>query len=337
MSDLRVLVVGAGRAGMVHARNYATSIRGALLAAVADLSPEARAAAAGELECVTLDSPEEAVTDHRFDAVVIASPTPTHARLTVAALEAGKHVLSEKPLASNLEEGYRIVEAVEHAAGTLMMAFMRRFDPGFARAAQLIAEGAVGDPLMVRSTTRGPGLPPEWARDVAGSGGLVSEVNSHDIDTVRWVTGQEITKVTAAGRAAKRPDLAEAHPGFVDLVAIQAELSDGVLAHIDGACPADYGYDARLEVYGSEGVIFAGSPVDGPLVVRKGGAWTDPVKGWATLFADAYRAEDAAFVELCLSGGVPDPDVTDGIRALEAAVAVNRSLSEGAPVTLVTS
>ncbi|MGH8958460.1 MAG: Gfo/Idh/MocA family oxidoreductase [Acidimicrobiia bacterium] len=334
MSALEVLVVGTGRAGMVHARNFAAGVPGARLAGIADPSSEARAAASDELGCPAFESAERAVVDEHFDAVVIASPTPAHAALSVAALGAGKHVLSEKPLASNLKEGHQIREAAERAETTFMMAFMRRFDHGFMRAAQLISEGAIGVPLMVRSITRGPGLPPEWAWDVTRSGGLVAEVNSHDIDAVRWVTGQEFSTVNALGRASKRPDLAKIYPGFVDMVSIQAQLEGGALAHIDGACPAAYAYDARMEVYGSEGVVFAGSPVEGPLLVRQGEARTDPVRGWARLFAEAYRAEDAAFAALCLEGGLASPGIEDGYRALEAAMAINRSLSEGGPVSL---
>ena len=319
---------------MVHARNFAAGVPGARLGGVADPTPEARATASDELGCATFDDAEEAVVDERFDAVVIASPTPTHAALSVAALSAGKHVLSEKPLASNLDEAREIEAASKTTSAIFMMGFMRRFDQGFRRAAELIAEGAIGEPLMVRSTTRGPGLPPEWAWDVARSGGLIAEVNSHDIDTVRWVTGQEFFTVDAVGRAAKRPDLADIYPGFVDLVAVQAQLDGGALAHIDGACPATYGYDARMEVYGSEGVVLAGDPVQGPLLVREGEARIDPVRAWSQLFAEAYRAEDVAFAALCLDGGHPSPGIEDGYRALEAAMAINRSLQTSTTVTV---
>ncbi|MGH8958533.1 MAG: Gfo/Idh/MocA family protein [Acidimicrobiia bacterium] len=333
MRTLEVLVVGAGRAGMVHARNFAAGVPGVRLAGIADPSPDARAAAE-VLGCLILESPDEAVVDERFDAVVIASPTPTHAALAIAALKEGKHVLSEKPLASNLSEGRQIREAAEKAPTKFMMAFMRRYDDGFKRAAQLVSEGAIGEPLMIRSITRGPGLPPQWAWDVSQSGGLVAEVNSHDIDTVRWITGQEFSRVHALGRAAKRPDLAKAYPGFVDMVSIQAELDGGALAHIDGACPASYGYDARIEVYGSEGIVMAGSPIEGPLLVRRGEARTDPVRGWARLFAEAYRAEDAAFAALSIEGGTDYPGIEDGYRALEAVMTINRSLSEGRSIAL---
>jgi predicted dehydrogenase len=333
---LRVLLVGAGRAGLVHGRNLATGVPGAALVALADTSREALAAASSELGCkLVFDDPVAAVADERVDAVVAASPTFTHAEIAIAALEAGKHVLCEKPLCSTLEEATAVADAVERADGVFVMGFMRRFDPGFRRAAEAIAAGEIGRPLFVRSTGRGPGLPPEWAWDPRVSGGLIAEVNSHDIDTIRWLSGQEVETVYALGRAAKRPDLAERYPGFTDLVAASFELSGGALAQLDGACPADYGYDARVEVYGDEGVVFAGDARAGTaLVVRADGARTDPVRSWRDLFAAAYRAEDAHFAAAARGEAEAATTVADGVRALEVVGAVNASLAAGAPVAI---
>jgi predicted dehydrogenase len=187
----------------------------------------------------------------------------------------------------------------------------------------------------VRSTGRGPGLPPEWALDPSRSGGLIAEVNSHDLDSIRWFSGQELESVYAIGRAAKRPDLAQRYPGFVDLVLASFELSGGALGELDGACPADYGYDARVEIYGSDGVAFAGDPRRGSaLLIRRGEAVAEPVLGWRDLFAAAYRAEDAHLVAVARGETEPRTSVDDGVRALEGVFAVNRSLAEGSPVTL---
>jgi predicted dehydrogenase len=304
VTDLvRVALVGAGRAGLVHGRNLAAGVQGARLVAVADPDPEALRRAAAELRCEpTLADPLAAATDDGIDAVVVASPTFTHAAVVEAALQAGKHVLCEKPLASTLEEALRIQAAAEGSSGALVMGFMRRFDAGFARAAERIRAGDIGDPVFVRSTGRGPGLPPEWANDPRRSAGLIAEVNSHDLDTVRWLSGREFQTVYAVGRAAKRPDLAARYPGFVDLVAVTCELSDGGLAQVDGACPAGYG------------------------------AVTDPVRSWRELFADAYRAEDAHLVRVARGDEEPRVGVRDGVAALQAALAVNGSLRDGLPV-----
>lgn len=335
-AELGVLVVGAGRAGLVHARNFAAGIPGATLAAVADPAEGPLAAAAAELGCEqTFRDPLQAISRDEVDVVVVASPTFTHAELAVTALQAGKHVLCEKPLASNLDEAAAIARAAADSDGAFLMGFMRRFHASFVDAAERISRGEIGQPLLVRSTGRGPGLPPEWALDPEVSGGLIAEVNSHDLDSVRWLSGQEFETAYALGRAAKRPDLAERFPGFVDVVVAVFELSGGALAQVDGACPADYGYDARIEVYGAEGVVFAGDPRrQAALVVRADGALGEPVRSWRELFAEAYRAEDAHLVAVALGMDEPRTTVEDGVRALEAVTAVNRSIAERAPVTL---
>jgi predicted dehydrogenase len=337
MSDaLRFALVGAGRAGMVHGRNLAAGVAGARLAAISDPDTERCEAAARELGCdVTFDRPTAAVTDDRVDAVVIAGPTFTHAELAVAALDAGKHVLCEKPLASDLREGRAIVAAAQRSSSSFTIAFMRRFDARFRRAAEHIASGAIGEPVLVRSSGRGPGLPPEWAWDVTVSGGLVAEVNSHDLDTIRWMSAQEFATVHAVGRAAKRPDIAEKYPGFVDVLIASFEMASGALGQLDGACPADYGYDARVEIYGTEGTLLVGGPTgDSALLVRSDGAISDPIRSWRDLFADAYRAELAHVVKVARGEAEVVTSAEDGLRALEAVTAVNRSIAEGRTVTI---
>jgi predicted dehydrogenase len=334
--DLKVLLVGAGRAGLVHGRNFACGIRGAQLVAVADPNREARARAAGELACSEVDvDAEVAVIDDSFDAVVIASPTFTHARIALAALRAEKHVLCEKPLASTLEEAREIVHAANDSRARFVMGFMRRFDRSFRRAAERVQKGEIGDPVMVRSTGRGPGLPPEWAWDPRRSGGLIAEVNSHDLDTLRWLSGKEFESVYAVGAAAKRADIAERFPEFVDVVAALFQLSDGCLGQVDGACPADYGYDARAEVYGSSGVVMTGTHAgDSSVAVTSEGVVSDGVRSWRELFSDAYRTEDAHLVAVAKGDEVPVTGAIDGLRALEAAHAVNLSMRERRPVRL---
>jgi predicted dehydrogenase len=334
--EVRVLLAGAGRAGFVHGRHFAGRVPGGRLVAVADPSEQARRRAATELGCEkTFDDPVAGARDEGVDAVVVASPTDAHAEIAVAALEAGKHVLCEKPLASSLDEAHQIEEAARSSAGRFVMAFMRRFDQGFRRAADRIMSGDIGEPVLVRATGRGPGLPPEWAWDTTRSGGLVAEVNSHDLDTIRWLSGQEFSAVYAVGRAAKRPDIAERFPGFVDVVVATFDLDGGGLAQLDGACPADYGYDVRVEVYGTEGTLLLGGPTtSGPLVVMRDGASADPVSSWRDLFAAAYAAEDTHLVAVARGEEEPLTTVQDGVRALEAVLAINRSMAEERRVML---
>lgn len=334
--QVRVSLVGCGRAGLVHGRNFAGGVPGARLVGVCDADAEAAEAAAAELGVPVLPlAPEEAAASDDVDAVVVASPTFTHADIVVPALEAGAFVLCEKPLAASLHDAQRVARAERSSDATLVMGFMRRFDRQFARAAERIAAGDIGTPLLVKSTGRGPGLPPEWAWDIHLSGGLAAEVNSHDFDTVRWLSGQELQSVHAVGRAAKRPDIRERYPDFTDLLVATFELSEGGLATVDGACPADYGYDARAEIYGTEGSLFIGSPLaPAPLMVGPSGAASETVRSWRTLFADAYWAEDEHLVRVASGLEAPAAGVEDGLCALRAVAAVNRSVHEGAPVAL---
>jgi myo-inositol 2-dehydrogenase/D-chiro-inositol 1-dehydrogenase/scyllo-inositol 2-dehydrogenase (NAD+) len=328
--EVRILLAGVGRAGLVHGRNFAGRVPGGRLVAVADPSEHARERAATELGCERIfDDAVAGAQDEGVDAVVIASPTFAHAEIAAAALEAGKHVLCEKPLASSLDEAHRIEESARTSTGRFVMAFMRRFDQRFRRAAERIATGDIGEPVLVRATGRGPGLPPEWAWDTTRSGGLVAEVNSHDLDTIRWLSDQEFSAVYAAGRAAKRPDIARRFPGFVDVLIATFDLDGGGLAQLDGACPAGYGYDARVEVYGTEGTLLLGGPTtSGPLVVRGASSSADAIESWRDLFAAAYAAEDAHLVAVARGEEEPLAAIQDGVRALEAVVAVNRSMAE---------
>lgn len=335
--DVGVVLVGAGRAGLVHGRNFAAGVRGAELVGVVDPSQEARERTAAELEVDRhWGTLAEAFTDDEVDAIVIATPTQAHADLACEALAAGKHVLLEKPLAGTMDEARRMLDAVAASDAVLLMAFMRRFDEGFVRAEQAIRDGAIGTPILVKSMSRGPGLPAPWAWDVEGAGGLIGEVNAHDLDSVRWLSGQEYERVYAVGRAAKRPDLAESHPGFLDVVAATFTLTEGMLAMVDGACPAGYGYDARIEIYGSEGVILAGDPrADSTLLVRPGEAVGQPVASWRNVFRNGYRAEDEHFVAVIRGLEEPRTSIVDGLRALEAHRAVNASVASGLPVDIV--
>lgn len=331
MSKMRVLLVGAGRAGMVHARNFAAGIPDASFVGVADPSEEARRAAVAELHCdLSLSDPIAAVRREDIDAVIVATPTFTHAEIVLAALEAGKHVLSEKPMAASMSEAHAIEQAALQSDRLFLMAFMRRFDTRMERAAQRIQAGDIGTPLHVRSMTRGPGLPPRWAWDVEKSGGLISEVNSHDIDTIRWMSGQEPVSVFASGVAGKRPDLAEEFPGFIDTVTATMELDGGAIAQFDGACPADYGYDARVEIYGSEGTILVGGPTqDTAVLVKNGTTVTDSVASWRDLFSNAYQREDSHFIRAARGDEMPRTSARDGIATLATALASIRSIESG--------
>ena len=333
MREFRLCLVGAGRAGMVHGRNFAFHLPGARVAAVVDAAEEARLRAARELDAAAFPTLEEALEAVEVDAVCIATPTDTHHALTVAAVRAGKHVLCEKPLARSREEALEMVEAVRRAGVVFQMGFMRRFDPEFRQAAETIASGALGRIMWIRSTTRGPHLPPPWAREAARSLGLLAEVCSHDFDTVRWLAGSDFAEVHARAAARKTAPGGDAPPDFYDVAVVSARLADGALATIDGACPVDYGYDARVEVLGTEGLLTVGSVAAGTVVraTREGAVTRATFPSWRDRHREAYLAEDRHFLECVREGRPPAVSALDGLRALEAVLAAVRSLASGRP------
>ena len=334
---LGVCVVGAGRAGMIHARNFATSVPGARLVAIADPFPEARQSATDALE---LDrgypTYTEALGDPEVDAIVVVTPTDLHREIVVAAASAGKHIFCEKPMAMNAAECEEMIAAVTKHNVKLQIGFMRRFDAGFQTAFRQIADGAIGRVNQVKSLTHGPSVPQRWMLDVGKSNGPLAEVNSHDIDTLRWYAQSEIRELYAIGKNLRCRDQAEAYPDFYDTLLLVCSFENGTQGSIDGAASVGYGYDARVEVLGSDGIIFVGS-LNGTTVVRheRGGAMTgDTVPSWRNLFAEAYRNEDIAFVEAVT--GDTETAVTghDGLQAVRVVNAGNESIRTGKPVRL---
>ncbi len=333
---VRLCVVGVGRAGTVHARNLRGRVPHAELVAIADSDQAALARAAQELEIdrVYTDC-MAAIWADEVDAVCVASPVFTHAEMVVAAAGAGKHVFCEKPMALTLDEADQMLEAVRAARVVFQIGFMRRFDAAFLDAKRRIDAGDIGEVVMVKSTGRGPGLPGGWYLSFDRSNGLLAEVNSHDFDSVRWLAGGDFVRVYAEAGVFARPEVEEEHPGFFDSAVVTARLSNGRMGVVDGTCPDNYGYDARVEVLGTRGVVFIGQFEEpGVVVCRKDGAARPVVPSWQRRFGQAYVDEIAHFVE-CVRGGA-EPAVTglDGLKALEAVLAANRSLELGAPVYL---
>jgi len=337
-SEVRVCVVGVGRAGMVHARNFRWHVPYAELVAVVDADAERARAAARELDLGDrfYTDLEQALQKVPFDAVVITTPTFTHASLALQAAAAGKHIFCEKPMALTLEECDRMIAAAQQAGVVLQIGFMRCFDPPFVEAKRQIDEGAIGRPLIVRTLTRGPGLPPEWAHDIRVSNGMLAEVNSHDFDTVRWLGGGEFVSIFARAGAYKVPEIRQRYPGFYDTATVSAALDNGTMGMIDGVCPADYGYDARAEVVGTEGVLVIGALHTPPVnrVTKAANVVAPRIPSWPVRFAQAYQAEATHFVECIREGKPPMVGGWDGRQALEAVLAANRSIETGLPVSI---
>ena len=190
--------------------------------------------------------------------------------------------------------------------------------------------------MVVKSLTRGPGLPPSWAQDLRRSNGMLAEVNSHDFDCVRWLVGSEIERVYAETANFKGGDRGVTAPNFYDNVVVSLRFASGAIGTIDGTCPADYGYDARAEVLGTDGLLVVGDNRSMPLLeIRSRGVGQIPTfASWPQRFEHAYREELAAFVRAALGGTAPEVGAGDGRAAVAAVRASNTSWMQARPVLL---
>lgn len=332
----RLGVVGAGRAGMVHAVNTVRWLSSARLTCVVDSDEGAAQKASAELGVPCFETLERALRSADIDGVVITTPTFTHAPLAVTAAEAGKHVFCEKPMALSVGECDEMARAAKATGVVLQVGFVRRFQPEFLAAKRRVDEGAIGQPMVVKSLTRGPGLPPAWAHDIRRSNGMLAEVNSHDFDCVRWLVGSEIQRVYAETANFKGAERGVREVDFYDNVVVTLKFESGALGAIDGTCPADYGYDARVEVLGTEGVLVVGDNRAVAIleVTQRGRGEMPTFASWPQRFETGYREELRGFIEAARCGSAPAVGAEDGRAAVAAVQAANRSWLEGRPVLL---
>lgn len=338
MEKIGVCVIGAGRAGMVHAANFKNEVPGARLVAIVDSEPEAAERAASKLGVEHIYSDFRAALENpKVNAVCITTPTFTHAEIAIVAASAGKHTFCEKPLALNLEEATRMLEAAKKTGVKLQVGFMRRFDPAMQKSKKLLEEKVIGTPMIIRSVTRGPGLPPRWAWDSKLSNGMLAEVNSHDFDAVRWLTNSEFVRFHVETAAIKFPEIRKEFPDFYDNAVVSFRLANGILGIIEGSCPVGYGYDARMEILGTEGVMTIGELRSEAvtLCTKKDGVIQSTFPSWQERFKEAYVAEVQHFVECILEDKEPLVTGLDGKKTLEAILAVKESISTGQPVNLL--
>ncbi len=335
MTKLRVGIIGAGRAGALHARNL-MRVSDADVVSVIDPNLETANALAAELGALAAPSLGRAL-EQGLDAVVISTPTFTHRDLVVDSCEAGLHVFCEKPLGLTVEECDAMIDAADAARVMIQVGFVRRFQPEMVEAKARIDSGEIGDVSFIRSVTRGPGLPPDWANNIEASNGMLAEVNSHDFDCVRWMTGDDYHRVYAEVSNRKGEALGVPYPNFYDNVIVNFKMEEGVIGSIDGVCPCEYGYDARVEIVGTKGLLIVGDVQGMPLLSatnRDTGAVRPIHKTWPDRFAGSYLAEIEAFVVACLGGSQVGANAHDGRQAVRAVLAGNQSWLTERPVLL---
>lgn len=327
---IRVGLLGAGRIGRIHGGNVAASSR-ARLVAVADALPDAArdlaTALGGEVH-----SADAIIAAADIDAVLICSPTDTHADLIEAAVRADKAVFCEKPVdldAARIEACLKVVAA---SGKPLMIGFNRRFDPSFAEARRRIRAGEIGPVEMVTILSRDPSPPPPSY--VARSGGLFRDMMIHDFDMARFLLGEEPVEVHAVASCLVDPGIGAA--GDVDTAAVLLKTASGKIAQISNSRRASYGYDQRFEVHGAMGMVSAGNvPVTTVEIATAAGFRTDPAQPFfLERYSAAYRAELDHFLGCVAAGTAPSPSGEDGLKAQALADAATLSHQTGAPVRL---
>jgi myo-inositol 2-dehydrogenase/D-chiro-inositol 1-dehydrogenase len=326
--SVRFGLLGAGRIGKVHARAIGAN-PDAVLVAVADALPEAAAAlaAAHGARVATI---EAIAADPGIDAVVICTPTDTHADLIEQFVHAGKAVFCEKPIDLSVARVKACLAAVAAAKGVLMVGFNRRFDPDFMAVKAALDAGRIGRVEMVTISSRDPGPPP--LDYIARSGGIFRDMTIHDFDMARWLLGEEPQTVLAAASVLTDPAIGKA--GDYDSVNVILRTASGRQAVITNSRRAAYGYDQRIEVLGDKGAVSALNTAEANIELADGTGFHRPplLNFFMTRYVAAYANEIAAFVAAVRDGAAAPTTGEDGLRALVLADAALKSVAEGRAV-----
>ena len=327
MKEIITGVVGAGRIGTLHADNL-VAMPGVRLKAIAD--PFIVAEDWTDRGITPFLDPSDVINDPEIEAVLICSPTPTHAEFTESAAEAGTHIFCEKPIALDPDRVRATLRVVEKAGVKLQVGFNRRFDPTFARVRQTVTDGEIGDIHIVKVMARDPAPPP--AEYVADSGGMFLDMTIHDFDMVRFLSGSEVEEVQAFGAVLVDPAIGEA--GDIDTAVLNLKLANGALAVIENSRRAVFGYDQRVEVFGSKGGVEAFNEV--PCQVRRrtveGERTENPLYFFLERYRQSFIAELATFFTSIREDSQPPVTGRDGLIPLLIGMAAKQSMVENRPV-----
>jgi myo-inositol 2-dehydrogenase/D-chiro-inositol 1-dehydrogenase len=333
LRSLRIGVIGAGRIGRLHAENIATRIRGAQLAGVADVNRASAQQVADQFHVsLAVADYRQLLIDSSIHAVAICSATNTHAEIIQAAAASRKHIFCEKPIDLNLDRITQAIEAVDQAGVKFQVGFNRRFDPSFAKIREMVAAGAIGRPHLLRITSRDPAPPP--LDYVKVSGGIFLDMTIHDFDMTRFLTGSEVEEVYVVGDALVDPEIGRL--GDIDTCIITMRLNNGVLATIDNSRKAVYGYDQRVEVFGSAGMVAASNRTpDSHVLLDAGGVHSSkPQHFFLDRYQESYVREMQDFVDSVVNDRTPPVTGQDGLAPVVMALAAQQSLKERRPVSL---
>jgi myo-inositol 2-dehydrogenase/D-chiro-inositol 1-dehydrogenase len=333
MNKLKVGVIGSGRIGKVHIENIAVRISSAEVVAVADpfIEDAEKFAKQFGIETVSPDY-KDILSNSEIEAVLICSPTDTHSQYIIEAAEAGKHIFCEKPLDLSLEKIQIILNAVEKAGVKLMVGFNRRFDPNFSKVKQMVKGGEIGNPHILQITSYDPMPPP--AEYVAVSGGMFLDMTIHDFDMARFVIDSEVKEVYAKANVLIDPAIGKA--GDVDTAVTTLFFENGAIGTIANSRQAVYGYDQRLEVFGSEGMVHVtnNTPDNHTHYNKLGSHGSLPLNFFMDRYTESYEVEIEEFINAILNNSVIPATGKDGLMSVAVGLAAKKSVAENRPVKM---
>ncbi|KHF41355.1 inositol 2-dehydrogenase [Halalkalibacter okhensis] len=332
MKKVSIGIIGAGRIGQLHASNILNSSLLQLIA-ISDVYTDHLKGTIYEQQVpIITNHSEELINNPEIDAIFICSSTDTHALYIKAAARAGKHIFCEKPVSFEIEETKEALQVVEEAGVKFQVGFNRRFDKHFRRVHEVVKSGKIGEPHIIKVSSRDPEAPPE--EYVKRSGGMFMDMTIHDFDMVRYLSGSEVTEVSV--NAANLVDPMFGTHGDVDTALITLTFENGAMAMIDNSRQAVYGYDQRVEVFGSNGVVSAENEAQTNVqIATKDSVELDhPKYFFLDRYKDAYVEEIKEFAEAILEDKPLTCSGEDGYKAELLALAAKRSWEEKRSVSL---
>jgi myo-inositol 2-dehydrogenase/D-chiro-inositol 1-dehydrogenase len=333
MTKLPIGIIGAGRIGKVHADTLAFRLPESQIVAIADVNQEAAHALAARCGIPEVAASSEAIlANSKIEAVLICSSTNTHADLIIQAAQAGKHIFCEKPIAHSLPEIDRALAAVRAAGVQLQIGFNRRFDANFARVRAAVVNGEIGKPRLMHIISRDPAPPPIGY--VRVSGGMFMDMTIHDFDMARFLIGDEVEEIYAAGGVMVDPKIGEA--GDLDTAIVTMRFRNGVIATIDNCRQAAYGYDQRVEILGSGGKIATENCYPNQAEISDGKTVHRdlPLNFFMDRYTESFASELRAFVTAVLEKRPTPVTGIDGRIPVVMALAARQSYDERRPVRL---
>ncbi|KGQ56390.1 oxidoreductase [Gallibacterium anatis str. Avicor] len=331
---IKVGIIGAGRIGRVHSESISKYVKGAEIKAISDIkvTEELQSWAASMGIPHVYDDYRKILQDPEIDAVLVCSSTNTHAPISIEAAQAGKHIFCEKPVDPNKDKIREVLDVVDKAGVKFQVGFNRRFDHNFKAIKDRVVAGDIGEPHLIRVTSRDPDAPP--IEYVKVSGGMFFDMTIHDFDMIRYLSGSEVVEVYAAGGVLVNPEIGKA--GDIDTAVITLKLANGAIGVIDNSRKAVYGYDQRAEVFGSKGAVQTSNDTNSTAVYscEAGVIAEKPKYFFLERYMQSFAEEIRCFIDSIVNDTPTAVNGNDGLQPVLIALAAQKSLEEGRPVKL---